>query len=61
MLEYRRLFELARQILVDKLGPDHPFVAENLEQYARLLRKLGEDEEAAALEVRARAIRDKNG
>ncbi len=31
----------------------------NLEEYAKLLHKVGEDKEAAALEARARAIREK--
>ncbi len=41
------------------LGPEHPHVAATLEKYATLLRKVGQDAEAAKLEARAKAIRAK--
>jgi len=41
------------------VGPDHPTVAEDLENYAALLRKMNRVDEALALETRARSIRDK--
>jgi hypothetical protein len=42
------------------LPPDHPDVATSLKNYAALLRKTGRESEAASLEERARAIREKH-
>ena len=42
------------------LGPEHPAVAESLENYSALLRKSNRESEAAAMEERAKAIRAKN-
>ena len=39
------------------VGPDHANVATGLENYARLLRAMGSEEQAAKLEARAKAIR----
>ena len=43
------------------LGPDHPDVAESLENYAALLREVGREAEAAEMTARAEAIRAKRG
>ena len=42
------------------LGPEHPDVAQSLENYSALMRKTGRSDEAAALEARAKAIRAKH-
>jgi hypothetical protein len=42
------------------MGPDHLNVAETLEQYARLLRKVDRVSEAESLEALAKTIRDKS-
>ena len=41
------------------VGPDHPDVAETLENYAALLHKIGRGAAADKLEARAKAIRAK--
>ena len=41
------------------MGPEHPSVAQFLENYADLLRKTGRNDEAAKMEARAQAIRAK--
>ena len=41
------------------LGPDHPDVAETLENYAALLQETGRDPEATQMEARAKAIHAK--
>ncbi len=41
------------------LGPEHPDVAQNLENYATLLRETGQANEEVEMEVRANAIRAK--
>ncbi len=41
------------------LGPEHPDVAQGLENYAALLRKTGRSGEATRMEARAKAIRAK--
>jgi len=52
-------FRRALAIYEKALGPDHPFVATCLENYAALLRATHRDSEAEKLEARAKAIRDK--
>ncbi len=42
------------------LGPDHPDVAQSLENYAALLRETGRSAEAKEMEARAKAIRAKH-
>ncbi len=42
------------------LGPEHPDVAQGLENYAALLRKTGRSAEASKMEARAKAIRAKH-
>jgi hypothetical protein len=44
----------------ETLGSTHPFVAENLMQRAKLLRKIGDDSGATRLEERAQAIREQS-
>ena len=41
------------------LEPEHPHVAQSLENYADLLRKTGRGPEAENMEARAKAIRAK--
>ncbi len=50
----------ALAIRENSLGPQHSDVAESLENYAALLRKIGRDVEASEMEVRAKAIRAKH-
>ncbi len=42
------------------LGPEHPSVAQSLENYAALLRKIGRGTEVSKLETRAKAIHAKH-
>jgi hypothetical protein len=51
-----RLYRRALAAEATALGPDHPYVAMILRSQARLLRRVGRDAEAAALERRADAI-----
>ena len=53
------LFARALAVREKHLGPDHPDVAKNLEDYASALRKVGRVAEAEGLERRAGAIRAK--
>ncbi len=50
----------ALAIWEDTLGPHHPQLANNLQNYAALLRKTGRADEAAKMETRATAIRAKH-
>ena len=52
-------YKRALAIIEKALGPEHPDVAQSLENYAALLRKTGRDDEAVKLEARAKAIRAK--
>lgn len=56
--EARLGFEEAQRVFEESLGPLHPYVVENLVQYAELLRKAGDAAGAAQLEERAEKIRD---
>jgi tetratricopeptide (TPR) repeat protein len=49
------------KITEDLVGAEHPAVADLLENYAVILRKLGRDQEADERAARARAIREKGG
>lgn len=51
------LYRRALAIREKALGLSHPEVAKILEDLANVLRKLGQKEEAVALELRAREIR----
>ncbi len=42
------------------LGPEHPHVAQSLENYAALLRQTARADEAERMEARAKAIRAKS-
>ena len=44
-------------IQVKARGPEHPYVAQSLENYAALLRKTGRDAEASLMETRAKIMR----
>ncbi len=57
--EAEPLFRRALLIAEKTLGPEHPNVAQVLENYADLLRKMGRAEEATEMEARAQAIRAK--
>ncbi len=50
------LFKRSRAIQEKVLGPEHPNVAQVLENYAVLLRKTNRNAEAAKMEARAKAI-----
>ncbi len=57
------LYKRALAILERAKGPEHPYVAQSLENYAVLLRESGgglRDAEAAEMEARAKAIRAKS-
>lgn len=58
--EAEPIFKRSLAIREKVLGPEHPAVAESLENYSALLRKLNRESEAAAMEERAKAIRAKN-
>ena len=57
--EAEALYQRALAILEKSLGPEHPDVAQVLENYADLLRETGRGEEASSMEARAQAIRAK--
>jgi tetratricopeptide (TPR) repeat protein len=54
------LYQRALGIYETALGPEHPHVADTLENYADLLRKMERDAEAEEMEKRAKAIRAKH-
>ncbi len=58
--EAEPLIKRALAIEEKALGPEHPDVAQSLENYAALLRKTGRSAEAAKMEARAKAIRAKH-
>ncbi len=51
------LIERSLAIREKVLGPEHPDVAQSLENYAALLRKTNREAESARMEARAKAIR----
>ena len=57
--EAEPLYQRSLAILERVLGPEHPNVATSLNNYAQLLRKKGQNAEAASMEARARAILEK--
>ncbi len=59
--EAEPLYKRALAIWEKALGPEHPSVAQNLENYAVLLRESGRNNEAIKMEARAKAIRAKRG
>ncbi len=52
--EAEPLYKRSLSIREKALGPEHPNVAQSLENYAALLRKTGRDAEAARMETRAK-------
>ncbi len=58
--EAEPLYQRALAIREKALGPEHPQVAQSLENYAALLRKLVREAEAGKMEARAQAIRAKH-
>ncbi len=59
-VEAEPLYKRALAIVEKALGPEHPYVAKILANYAALLRKTGRGTEASKLEARAKAIRAKH-
>ncbi len=57
--EAEPLFQRALAIDEKALGPEHPDVAQSLENYAALLRQTARADEAKRMEARAKAIRAK--
>ncbi len=54
------LYQRALAIVEKALGPEHPDVAQSLENYAALLRQTARADEAERMEARAKAIRAKS-
>ena len=54
--EAEPLQQRALAIREKTLGPEHPLVAQSLENYAAVLRKNGRDERAAMMEAHAKTI-----
>ena len=57
--EAEPLYRRSLAIKEKALGPEHPNVAQGLENYAALLRETGRTAEADKMEARAKAIRAK--
>ncbi len=57
--EAEPLHQRALAIREKALGPEHPHVAQSLENYAALLRQTARADEAERMEARAKAIRAK--
>ncbi len=58
--EAEPLLKRALAIREKALGPEHPHVAQSLENYAALLRQTARANEAERMEARAKAIRAKS-
>ena len=58
--EAEPLYKQALAIREKALGPEHPDVAQSLENYSALLRKTGRSDEAAILEARGMTLRAKH-
>ncbi len=54
------LYKRALAISEETLGPEHPTVAQMLENYAALVRETGREAEAAKMEARAKKMRTKH-
>ncbi len=54
------LYKRSLAIMEKALGPEHPDVAQSLENYAALLRQTGRIDEAEKMEARAKLIRAKS-
>ena len=59
-VEAEPLLKRSLAIREKALGPEHPDVAQALENYGDLLRKMDRDAEAEKMEARAQAIRAKH-
>lgn len=55
--EAEPLYQRSLAIWEKVLGPEHPAVAQSLDNYASLLREIGRTKEAEVLEERVREIR----
>ncbi len=53
-------YQRSLAIRENALGPEHPDVAQTLENYAALLRQTGRSADATKMEARAKAIRAKS-
>ncbi len=58
--EAEPLYKRSLAIREKALGPQHPDVAQSLENYAALLRNMNREDEVAKMEARAKAIRAKH-
>ena len=58
--EAEPLYKRSLAIWERTLGPEHPNVAQSLENYAALLRETNREAEAARMEARAKTIRAKH-
>ena len=58
--EAEPLYKGALAIWEKTVGPEHPQVATNLENYAALLHKTGREAEAEEMETRAKRMRAKH-
>jgi len=58
--EAEALYKQSLVIFEKALGPEHPNMAQGLENYAALLRKTNREAEATRMEARAKAIRAKH-
>ncbi len=58
--EAEPLFQRSLAIREKALGPEHPHVAQSLENYAALLRQTARADEAERMEARAKVIRAKS-
>ncbi len=57
LTESRALLERVLEIDVQSLGAEHPDVAEDLDALVRVLREIGDEDQAAEYEARAAEIR----
>ncbi len=57
--ESRKLFEEVITIQEKAWGPNHPWSVDNLEDYLKLLKAIGDEQGAQAIEIRIRAIKKK--
>ena len=59
-LEAEPLYERSLTIMEEALGPEHPSLAQVLENHAVLLRETDRMDEAEQMEARAKTIRDQH-
>ena len=58
-VEAEALYKRAMAVLEKALGPEHPHVANVLENMAKRCRNMGKEEEAEKLEARVKEIQSK--